>query len=837
MIAVRIVIWLKNPTEFEPVRICKSLPTSGVEGLSALGALNLSNRRGGFISTAEKIQTTMRWKLTSSLIAVSALIFTCTVRGQADATGANDAPTLWYRQPAAQWVEALPIGNGRLGAMVFGGVELERIQLNEDTLWAGGPYDPANPDALGALPEIRRLLAAGDNRAAQALVQEKFMARPIFQAPYQTVGDLLISMAGSEAMTNFRRELNLDTAVARTEFQLGDTVYVREYFASAVDQVVGIRLTAHHARNPDQPAQVSFTLAMETPEHAETKANADGELVLHGVNTGFGTVNSALSFEARVRVVQTGGSISADAAQLHISDATAATILVAAATSFCRYDDVSGDPTERNLRTLEAAKGRTFEAMREAHTADYRRLFRRVAIDLGHADAEARPTDERVRAADVAKDPALAALYFQYGRYLLISSSRPGTQPANLQGIWNDSLWPPWGSKYTININTEMNYWPAEATNLAECTEPLFAMIDDLSHTGAKMAHDQYGAGGWVAHHNTDLWRATGPVDGAFWGMWPCGGAWLCDSLWEHYLFGADKAFLARAYPLMKGSAQFFLDTLVEEPKHRWLVTSPSISPENAHHDGVTAAMGPTMDEQIIRELFTHCIESAKILGVDADFAAKLGVARARLAPNQIGAQGQLQEWLEDWDAQAPEQQHRHVSHLYGFYPGNQITLRGTPQFAAAVRKTLETRGDISTGWATAWRLNLWARLQDAGHAYRILEGLLGPERTYPNLFDAHPPFQIDGNLGGTAGIAEMLLQSHAGEIELLPALPKEWSTGHVQGLRARGGFEIDMAWDRGRLTSAVVRSQKGGTARLRYGSQTHAFDISPGCSVVWEGR
>jgi len=566
-----------------------------------------------------------------------------------------DALTLWYRQPATQWVEALPIGNGRLGAMVYGGVETEEIQLNEDTLWSGGPYDPVNPEGRAALPEIRRLIAAGDLAAAQKLADEKFMSRPPSQAAYQTAGSLLITMGGTETALNYRRELDLDTAIARTRFTIGWTDYEREAFVSPADQVIVIRQTARNNHEPDRPAGMTFTLSLASPQPSILLRTLENNvLVLRGRNTAAGGGPGALEFAVVVRVTAEGGIVTADGSQLHVTGASSAVITIAIATSYRRYDDVSGDPMALAGVSLAAIAKNSFAELRARHVAEHQRLFRRVAIDLGHSTAEALPTDERIRNAVHEPDPALAALYFQYGRYLLLCSSRPGSQPANLQGIWNNSLWPPWGSKYTININTEMNYWPAEVANLPECVEPLVALIGDLSETGAHFAREQYGARGWVAHHNTDLWRATGPVDGAYYGMWPCGGAWLCRSLWEHYRFSGDRAFLAQAYPLLKGAAEFFVDTLVEEPTHHWLVTSPSMSPENAHHPGVTIAAGPTIDGQIVRDLFSECITSADALGVDADFRDRLRGLRSRLPPNQIGRQGQLQEWLEDWDATAP---------------------------------------------------------------------------------------------------------------------------------------------------------------------------------------
>jgi alpha-L-fucosidase 2 len=742
---------------------------------------------------------------------------------------AQDAPppslTLWYRQPAEAWTEALPIGNGRLGAMVFGGVSRERLQLNEDTLWAGGPHDPTNPDALAALPEVRRLIFAGQYAEASALAGRSLMARPLRQPSYQTIGSLMLRLSTSSYCEEYRRSLDLDTAITTTRYRQDGVRYVREAFVSPIDQVVVVRISA------DRPGSINLELAFDTPMPGAVTVGGDNTLILSGQNTQWDGVPSALRYQARAKLIAEGGTLSSSGGELTLTGANAATILIAAATSFRRFDDVSGDPSALSQAQLAAAAGRSFESMRADHVREHQRLFRRVSLDLGTTPIAAQPTDARIRAAVFSDDPALAALYFNYARYLLISSSRPGTQPANLQGIWNDKLDAPWGSKYTININTEMNYWPAEPANLAECIEPLVQLVKDLAITGAHTARAHYGARGWVAHHNTDLWRSTAPIDGPLWGVWPTGGAWLCKHLWDHYDYNRDKAYLADVYPAMKGAALFFLDTLVEEPTHGWLVTSPSISPENIHPHGVALCAGPAMDNQILRDLFANCIAAAETLGIDEPFRAEVAAARARLAPDQIGKAGQLQEWLEDWDMEAPERDHRHVSHLYGLFPSDQINLKDTPALAAAARRSLELRGDLSTGWAIAWRINLWARLREAEHTHSVVKLLLGPERTYPNMFDAHPPFQIDGNFGGANGMIEMLMQCVAGEIVLLPALPRAWPNGDVRGLRARGGFEIDLSWRNGALTTMRIVSARGGDAIVRYGDRVRPVHVGRGQS------
>ena len=733
---------------------------------------------------------------------------------------------VWSDKPAVEWVEAFPIGNGEFGAMVFGGIEKERIQFNHDTLFNGQPHDYSHKGAAAHLAILRTLLFEGKQDEAHELAGKEFMSVGVDgsngQRAYQPFGDLSLSFPQFDGKTagNYHRELDLDRAVTSVEFDIDKTSFRRTVFASHPDNVIVVQLTA------DTSAAINCTASLISPhDNVLIKADPSGLLVMTG------TVKAGVTgFEARLQVRVTGGRIIAKDAGLEIADADQVSFFLIGSSSFVNYRDVSGDPAKANVATMKKLEQKSVQEIETDHVRDYRTLFHRVSLDVGTSEKAKQPTANRLGTFD-AEDPQLVQLFFQYGRYLMIASSRPGSQPANLQGIWNEYLYPSWDSKFTCNINLEMNYWLAEATNLAECHEPLFDALKDLSETGANVAKEHYGARGWVVHHNFDLWRGAAPINNADHGIWPTGGAWMCQHLWWHYTFGRDQEYLKNtAYPLMRGAALFFVDYLVEDPRSDtgWLLSGPSNSPEQGG-----LVMGPTMDHQIIRNLFEQVIEASRILEVDKDLRSQLVDMRKRIAPNQIGKYGQLQEWLEDKDN--PEDDHRHVSHLWGLHPGNKINPLQTPELAEACKVALNHRGDDGTGWSKAWKINFWARLLEGDHSFKMLKEALR-DNTYPNLFDVCPPFQIDGNFGATAGITEMLLQSHAGEIHLLPALPSALPNGRVKGLRAHGGFEVDIDWEAGELISAEIHSRPGTDCMVRYKGKTRELNIKKGQAIKLSG-
>jgi|WetSurMetagenome_2_1015567.scaffolds.fasta_scaffold00006_58 alpha-L-fucosidase 2 len=743
---------------------------------------------------------------------------------------------LWYKKPAAVWEEALPIGNGRLGAMVFGAPVVDHIQFNEETLWAGEPHDYAHTGAYKYLGQIRELLWQGRQKEAEDLALKEFMGVPIRQQKYQPFGDLWISFPGHDKVENYRRELNLEDAVCKTTYIIKDTSFTREYIASYPGNLIAVNLTS------DKKSSLTFDIILSSPhESTSVVATNDGFMTLvvkvkDGVMTG----------TAMLKVVLKGGSMTALDNRLHIEKADEAMIQLVAATNFLNPNYVIANPDDRCSKYLADLGIKSFSRLKSEHIADYQKYFNRFSINLGPSGKEGNPTDQRIRDIADNMDNSLAALYVQYGRYLMLSSSREGTYPANLQGIWNDKLSPAWDSKYTVNINTEMNYWPVEPLNISECHEALFKMLNEVIPAGEKVAKEHYNARGWVLHHNTDLWRGAAPINASNHGIWVSGSGWLVQHFWEHYLFTRDLNFLSKtAWPAMKGAAMFYVDFLVKDPRTGWLISTPSNSPENG---GLVA--GPTMDHEIIKSLFKACIEASELLDRDREFADTLKMLLPKIAPYQVGRFGQLQEWLEDKDD--PNNKHRHVSHLWGVHPGKEINWKETPELMEAAKKSLIARGDEGTGWSLAWKINFWARFRDGNHAWKMVQMLLRPQGqsqaaasgggnngggSYPNLFDVHPPFQIDGNFGGAAGISEMLLQSHLDAIDILPALPENIPNGHIKGMCARGGFVVEFGWAGGKLYSLKVLSRAGCPLSIRYGDKTFSTDTRKGQVLKFDGN